>query len=53
MCPCIANIFSEYKKQDATFLKFIYSQIYLFWNLFIIIIIIIIIIRQTVTATCC
>ena len=25
ICPCIANIFSEYNQQDATFLRFIYS----------------------------
>jgi len=31
-CPCIANIFSEYNQQDATFLKFIYfcKTLYMF-----------------------
>jgi hypothetical protein len=36
ICPCIANIFSEYNQQDVTFLKFIYfcKTLYMFQTVF-------------------
>ena len=35
--PCVANMFSEYNQQDATFLKFIYfcKMLYMFQTVFL------------------
>ena len=36
ICPCIANIFSEYNQEDAMFLNFIYfcKTLYVFQTVF-------------------